>query len=110
VRLATSIAERLPATPVAVFAHWGAKDSLPPLHFGHDLVVADTWVDHGQSARELSQALMNRGRTVFVIPLTMPPPILAELVEGRSVRILPGLPELLELEQPGRAGRSESVR
>jgi hypothetical protein len=96
-RLAAGVAAVLPPTPVAIFAHWGAKDPLALLHFEHDLVVADTWVDEGRSARALSEALLAQGRTLFVVPRTMPRPILAELLDGRQARLLAGPLTMFEL-------------
>jgi hypothetical protein len=96
-RLAAGVEAVLPPTPVAIFAHWGAKDPLPVLHFEHDLVVADTWVDQGRSARALSEVLLAQGRTVFIVPRTMPLPILDQLLEGRQARLLAGPLTMLEL-------------
>jgi hypothetical protein len=84
---------------VAVFGHWGVKDPLPVLHFGHDLVAADTWIDDGRSARALSEAMLAQGRAMFVIVWGMPPRILDELVAGRRVRPLQGRVALLEVRE-----------
>ena len=94
---AAEVGAVLPPAPVAVFAHRGVKDPLPVLHFEHDLVVADTRIDQGHSARELSAAMLAQGRTVFVILKGMPLTTLDELARGRRVRLLPGPHELLEI-------------
>jgi hypothetical protein len=94
---AAIISAALPATPAAVFAHWGTKDPLPVLHFEHDIVGADTWVDDGRSARVLSEAMLAQGRTIFVLVWGMPLPLLEQLTNGRNVRLLKGRLTLLEV-------------
>jgi hypothetical protein len=94
---AAAIGALFPPGPVAIFAQWGVKDPLPVLHFGHDLVVADTRTDQGRSARVLSQAMLAQGRTILVILRGMPPAIVEELAAGRRARLLAGPPELLEI-------------
>ena len=94
-----ALARVLPSAPAAVFAYWGAKDSIAPLQIDHDLVVADPWIDRGKDAPALTRAFEKAGRRVFVITEGMPRPILQSLTKGHRLRFVAGPPwPILELD------------
>ncbi len=68
----------------AVFVWWGNKDSLGPLLLDRDLVVADPWMDGGETAGELTATWLAAGRRVLVVG-GMPPTILGALADGHAV-------------------------
>ena len=94
-----ALARVLPSAPAAVFAYWGAKDSIAPLQIDHDLVVADPQIDCGKDAPTLARALEKAGRKVFVVTAGMPRPILQSLTRGHRLRLVAGPPwPIVELD------------
>jgi hypothetical protein len=82
--------------PAAVFVYSGLRDGLAPLTLERDLVIVDPWVDGGEDAPRMRDALLAQGRVVYIVR-QMPSAILASLVEGRRVIIVPGTRWLLRV-------------
>lgn len=85
----------------ALYAYWGNKDAFGPLTFTHQVLVLDPWVDQGESAPEITRALIARGQPVYVYTRGMPPAVFAKLVDGRAYEEIldgwDGFPQLVRL-------------
>jgi hypothetical protein len=71
--------------PIALYAYWGMKDAYGPLLLERDIVIVDPWIDDGKDAVVMLDALLRRGRIVY-IDRGMPQPLLAALTTGRKVQ------------------------
>jgi 4-amino-4-deoxy-L-arabinose transferase-like glycosyltransferase len=69
----------------AIFAYWGWKDPFGPMQLNRDLLILDTWADDGQTAPQLVQDLLTRGRRVFVRMNDLPPSIFEAMSAGHAV-------------------------
>jgi len=106
-----SVADDVPQG-AAVFAFWGAKDSLGPLLLDHDAVIADPFADGGEAAPQLVTAFLAAGRPVVVV-LPFPGDLLSRMAAGRPVvrrgaflaQVQPvEPPEPVQPAQPGTGG------
>lgn len=90
----------------ALIAFWGNKDAAGPLLLDRDLVILDVRNDRGASARDLVDALLTRGRRVFLLATGFPPHGVQVLLAGRQHRVVTTDPmTLLEIrprDDPGR--------
>jgi 4-amino-4-deoxy-L-arabinose transferase-like glycosyltransferase len=78
----------------ALLAFWGNKDAFAPWFLGRDVVVVDPFADRGETAGELTTALLASGRRVFVLA-PFPRPILDSAVGDRRLRVIDaGLAEI----------------
>lgn len=86
----------------AVFTYASPKDALGPLQLDRDVVILDTFFDHGADAPRLAQALLATGRRVFVLANGVPQPIVTAVAAVGRVSVPPVAPPilLLEIEAP----------
>jgi hypothetical protein len=70
----------------AVFASGAIKDSFGPLLLDLDVVIAAPGLDRGETAQELTDALLTQGRRVYFLPNALPPELFDRVLAGRKVR------------------------
>jgi hypothetical protein len=103
----------------AVLASGAIKDALGPLQLYRDVVIAVPGYDYGEAAKELVEALLARGRRVFILPNALPRDKLDRVLQGKQVRGLgdpvvfievgPGGAEALDGGEAPGAGRASGV-
>ncbi len=76
----------LPFAPSMVFAYWGYSVALGPLQLDRDMVIADPWIDNGETAPGLIEAALQQNRRVFIVANDFPDELYRRLVESRPVR------------------------
>jgi hypothetical protein len=87
-RKAQALAALLTRQPGALFAYWGSKDAFGSLQLDHDLIIVDTWIDHGQDGRRLVDHFLRTGRRVLVLAGNMPRGVLRPMSAGLRGRVL----------------------
>jgi hypothetical protein len=92
----------IPATePAMVFAYHGLSLALGPLQLTRDLVIADPWIDNGESATPLIDVALQHNRRVFVVINEFHEPVLVRILGERQARwVHKGNLGILEILQP----------
>ncbi len=97
----TALLERKLSYPAGLLAWNPTKDAAASLLLEHDLVLLNCWADGGQSARLLSDALLARGRRIYLIFDGFPREVLRQILAGRRIRQISRKPLwLVEISEP----------
>ncbi len=86
----------IPDEPTVLFTYGGNKDAYGPLLLDHDILIVDTWIDEGKTARAVIDSAFAAGRRVFILA-PIPREILMPMVAHLRGSRVEGTPDLLEI-------------